>query len=162
MNQIFDLFGDPVPSNWGQRGRPEHVASQQNRNRVSMLVAAGWSNPRIAAALFITVPTLRKHYFSELKFREVARDRIAANMLTKLWELFMAGSVAAGKEFRDVLRENDRMQIETAMGADPKKDEAPAGRLGKKIVDEQRAIDADADLTAELESEAASQNAAVH
>lgn len=159
MNQIFDLFGDPVPSNWGQRGRPEHMPTQQNRNRVSMLVAAGWSNPRIAAALYITVPTLRKHYFSELKFREVARDRLSANMLTKLWELFMAGSVAAGKEFRDVLRENDRMQIETAMGSDPKADDAP--RVGKKVADEQRAKDADADLMAELESEAAaaSQNA---
>lgn len=158
MNQIFDLFGDPVPSNWGQRGRPEHVASQQNRNRVSMLVAAGWSNPRIAAALFITVPTLRKHYFSELKFREVARDRLNANMLTKLWELFMGGSVAAGKEFRDVMRENDRMQIETAMSSDDKHDAQPA-RVGKKIIDEQRAVDADADLMAELESEAAVQNA---
>jgi hypothetical protein len=129
VDQIFDLFGDPVPANWGQRGRPEHVASQQNRNRVSMLVAAGWSNARIASALYITQPTLRKHYFSELKFREVARDRINANLLTKLWELFMAGSVAAGREFRDVLKDNDLMLY--GQTAQPQKaDKTP--KLGKK------------------------------
>ena len=39
---------------------------------------------------------------------------------------------------------------------------APVERVGKKQIDEQRAIDADADLMSELEQEAASQNAAVH
>ena len=129
MDGIFDLFGDPVPTNWGQRGRPEHVPTQQNRNRVSMLVAAGWGNARIAAALFITQPTLRKHYFSELKFREVARDRLNANLLTKLWELFMAGNVAAGREFRDVLKDNDLMLF--GQTTQPQKPEKVA-KLGKK------------------------------
>jgi len=131
MLQIFDLFGDPVPANWGQRGRPEHVPTQQNRNRVSMLVAMGWSNARIAAALFITQPTLRKHYFSELKFREVARDRLVAGLLTKHWELFMAGNVAAGKEFRDLLKENDLMLYgQTARPQQQKPAKEP--KLGKK------------------------------
>jgi hypothetical protein len=76
--KVFDLFGDPVPANWGERGRPEHIPTQKNRNRVSMLVALGWSVARIAAALFVTQPTLRKHYFSELKYRDVARDRLEA------------------------------------------------------------------------------------
>lgn len=126
-----------------------------------MLVAAGWSNARIAAALYITVPTLRKHYFSELHFRAVARDRLNANMMTKLFELFMAGNVAAGKEFRDLLRENDRMEFERGMAEQPKSEEEKAPRLGKKQIDEQRAMAADADLMAELESEASS-NAARH
>ena len=69
----------------------------------------GGTNERIAATLYITQPTLRKHYFSELKFRDVARDRLVAGMMTKHWELFMAGNVAAGKEFRDLLKENDLM-----------------------------------------------------
>ncbi len=129
MDQILDLLGDPVPANWGQRGRPEHVASQQNRNRVSMLVAMGWSNARIAAAMYITQPTLRKHYFSELKFRDVARDRLVAGMLTKNWELFMAGNVAAGKEFRDLLKENDLMLY--GQTVQPQKPEKPE-KLGKK------------------------------
>lgn len=129
MDQIFDLFGEPVPAGWGQRGRPEHVASQQNRNRVSMLVAWGWSNKRIASALMITLPTLRKHYFSELKFREVARDRLNASMATKFWDLFMAGNVAAGKEFRDLLETNDLMLYGQAV--QPQAPEKPP-KLGKK------------------------------
>jgi hypothetical protein len=109
MDQIFDLFGDPVPANWGERGRPEHIPTQQNRIRVSMLVALGWSNPRIAAALFITVPTLRKHYFSELKYRDVARDRLTAGVAMKLWEGVLAGSVIAIREFRAFVDRNDLM-----------------------------------------------------
>jgi hypothetical protein len=160
VSEIFDLFGDPVPANWGQRGRPEHIPSQQKRNRVSMLVALGWTNPRIAKAMLITLPTLRKHYFSELKFRDVARDRLNANLATKLWSLFMEGNVAAGKEFRKVLEVNDRMEVEREMGFRPPTDnQAPAERVGKKVLNERRAADADADLMAELEQEAAAQNA---
>ncbi len=129
MAEILDLFGDPVPANWGQRGRPEHIATKKNRNRVSMLVAMGWSNKRIAAALFVTLPTLRKHYFSELKFRDVARDRLNATMATKLWDLFLSGNVAAGKEFRDFVEKNDLMLY--GQTAQPAKAEKPA-KLGKK------------------------------
>lgn len=129
MDQIFDLFGEPVPANWGKPGRPEHIPTQQNRNRVSMLVALGWSNKRIADALYITQPTLRKHYFSELKFREVARDRLNATMATKLWELFMSGNVAAGKEFRDLLETNDLMLYgQTSQPQKPEKEP----KIGKK------------------------------
>ena len=129
MAEILDLFGEPVPANWGERGRPQHIASQQNRNRVSMLVALGWSNVRIAAALFVTLPTLRKHYFSELKFRDVARDRLNATMATKLWDLFMSGNVAAGKEFRDFVEKNDLMLYgQTSQPSKPEK----IPKLGKK------------------------------
>ena len=159
MSEILDLFGDPVPANWGQRGRPEHIASQQNRNRVSMLVALGWSNQRIAAAMLITLPTLRKHYFSELRFRDVARDRLNANLATKLWALFMDGNVAAGKEFRKFLEVSDRMEVEAAMGSQQSSADKPPVE-GKKALDRRRAVDADADLMAELEQEAAAN--AVH
>ena len=129
MGEILDLFGEAVPANWGERGRPQHIASQQNRNRVSMLVALGWSNVRIAAALFVTLPTLRKHYFSEMKFRDVARDRLNATMATKLWDLFMSGNVAAGKEFRDFVEKNDLMLY--GQREQPVKPEK-AAKLGKK------------------------------
>jgi hypothetical protein len=109
MDQIFDLFGDPIPANWGERGRPEHIPTQQNPNRVSMLVALGWSNKRIAAALFVTLPTLRKHYFSELKFRDVARDRLEAGVAMKLWEGVQAGNVSAIRAFRAFVDHNDLM-----------------------------------------------------
>lgn len=109
MPENLDLFGDPVPANWGKPGRPEHVPSQQNRNRISMLLALGWSNKRIAQAMFITQPTLRKHYFSELRARAVARDRLDAAIALKLWEGVQQGNVGATREFRKLLERNDLM-----------------------------------------------------
>ncbi|MGJ5149855.1 hypothetical protein [Bradyrhizobium sp. HKCCYLR1023] len=154
MGEVFDLFGDPVPANWGKRGRPEHIPTQKNRNRVSLLLAMGWSNARIAAALLVTLPTLRKHYFSELRFRDVARDRLDAGVAEKLWEGVQAGNVGAIKEFRSFMDRNDRMEAERTMGSTEPAERNDNARVGKKVVDKQRAIDADADLMAELEHEA--------
>jgi hypothetical protein len=50
--------------------RPEHIATQQNRNKVMMLLAFGWGQDRIARAMGIDPKTLRKNYSRELKFRE--------------------------------------------------------------------------------------------
>jgi hypothetical protein len=133
-DKVLDLFGDPVPANWGERGRPEHIPTQQNRNRVSLLVALGWNNARIAAALMVTQPTLRKHYFSELKYRDTARDRLDANVGLKLWEGVMSGSVSAIREFRAFLERNDLMtygQSAKPHGEKPKKPTKQA-KLGKK------------------------------
>lgn len=161
MDPIFDLFGDPVPLNRGRRGRPQHIPTQENRNKVSMMLAWGWNNERIAGVLRCTLPTLRKHYFSELKFREVARDRLVMQTASILWQQFKDGNVAAGREFDRLMERNDRMEVEHSMGT-PSPEAVPM-RVGKKVIDEQRAIDADADLMAELDQEAAvTQDAARH
>jgi hypothetical protein len=70
MDHAFDLFGDPVRASWRRRARPEHIATQQNRNKVMMLLAFGWGQDRIARAMGIDPKTLRKNYSRELKFRE--------------------------------------------------------------------------------------------
>ncbi len=133
MAEVFDLFGDPVPANWGGRGRPEHVPTQQNRNRVSLLVALGWGNARVAAALFITQPTLRRHYFSELKFREVARDRLVAQLGVKLLDGVNAGNVSAIREFQKYLERNDLMLYgQTHRPRSQSEKPAKAPKLGKK------------------------------
>ncbi len=104
----------------------------------------------------VTLPTLHKYYFYELRQREVARDRLEVRRLEIAWELSEKGNVGAFKEFGKLLERNDRMEIEREMASTSKKDDAPEPkeRLGKKIMNEQRAIDADADLMAELEQEA--------
>jgi hypothetical protein len=130
MTRVFDLFGDPVAANFGGRGRPEHLPTQQNRNRVSMLVGLGWSNERIAGAMLISLPTLRKHYFSELKLRGVARDRLDARLAMKLWQQVEGGNVGAMREFQKLLDRNDLMQY--GQTRPPLADEAPAEKLGKK------------------------------
>jgi hypothetical protein len=94
-----DLLGDPIPEGFGKRGRPPHIPTAQNRNKVILLLAQGWTDPRIAGALGITTPTLRKYYFRELRARAIARDRVEAIGLLTLWEQARAGAVAAMKEF---------------------------------------------------------------
>lgn len=162
MPESFDLFGDRIPENWGRRGRPQHIATTENINKVTMLVALGWGNERIANAMDITLPTFRKHYFSLVKrLRETARDRLDAAFAMRLWKLVDEGNAGAMRLWMLFVEKNDRMGVEAAMGAAPA-DKPTADKLGKKIVDQQRAIDADASLMAELEQEAASQDARPH
>ncbi|UIK04895.1 hypothetical protein [Neorhizobium galegae] len=47
----------------------------------------------------ITIPTLKKHYFSELKVRDTARDRVEGIGLLALWNMGREGNVAAMKEY---------------------------------------------------------------
>lgn len=48
-----------------------------------MLVALGWNNKRIAAALFVTQPTLRKHYFFLAAIVRGSYDGLDARLLSK-------------------------------------------------------------------------------
>jgi hypothetical protein len=95
----FDLLGDPIPQGYGKRGRPPHIRTKENSNKIILLLAQGWPDQRIAAAIGITIPTLKKHYFSELKVRDAARDRVEAIGLLSLWSLGREGNVAAMKEY---------------------------------------------------------------
>lgn len=130
MAEEFDLFGMPILPRGETRGRPQHVASLENRNRVNMLLALGWSNERIAAALCITPPTLRRHYFSELKYREVARDRLNMRRAEQFWREAEKGNVGAMKAFGEFLKTSDLMefgQTTRPPAATPKPE-----KLGKK------------------------------
>jgi len=127
MFENFDLFGDPIPDNWGRRGRPAHIITRENRNKCLLLAALGWNNERIARALHITAPTLKRNYFRELRFRDEQRDRLDASLAMRLWKEVEAGNVAAMKEFRRLLERNDLMLYgQTAPPAETKE------KLGKK------------------------------
>jgi hypothetical protein len=95
----FDLLGDPIPPNHGGRGRPPHIPTKENANKIMLLLAQGWPNQRIADAMGITVPTLKKYYFSVLKTRDAARDRVEAIGLLTFWSMGREGNVAAMKEY---------------------------------------------------------------
>jgi hypothetical protein len=131
VEPIFDLFGQPIPEGRGKRGRPEHVASVENRNKVSMLLALGWANPRIANALGISLPTLRKNYFHELRYRETARDRLEARRLEMAWKMAEGGNVGAFKEFGKLMDRNDQMLAERSFTEQPTDNQA-APKVGKK------------------------------
>ena len=125
--QNFDLFGDPVAEHGPRGGRPPHIATQENRNKVSMLLAFGWNNERIARAIHVTPKTLRRRYFPELRFRDEARDRLDATLAMNLWRQVEAGNVSAMREFRDLVEHNDLMLLGGQRRPEPKQP-----KLGKK------------------------------
>ena len=132
MSGNLDLLGDPIPEGFGRRGRPQHIPTERNRNKVMMLLAFGWVDDRIARALSITRPTLRKHYFRELRARDEARDRLDAGLAAKLLELAEDGNVSAAKEFRKLMERNDLMGADLLARANASAKAKKAPKLGKK------------------------------
>lgn len=107
----LDLFGLPERPGRGQKGRPAFVPSIQDRNRVKLLLALGWSNPRIAAALEITPPTLHKYFKRELEERDVMRDRLDARRFEVAANLMNSGNVAGLKLLNQMIETSDRAGI---------------------------------------------------
>jgi hypothetical protein len=144
MAQEFDLLGDPIPENWGKRGRPAHIPTHQNRNKIRVLLAFGWSNKEIAKALRITTETMRKHYFVELRQRDEARPALKAKAVMMIFDAAESGNVAAMKELQRLLEMGDRQRAAEAFG-DYAPDEAPRIlKIGKK-----EAADRDAETAGE-------------
>lgn len=154
MEPNFDLFGHPVREGYGRPGRPPYEVTEKDRNKVKLLLALGWSPSRIANGIGVSLATLKRYFRAELKSREAMRDRLDARRFEIAMEQANAGNITALKELAAMIDRNDRMEIERSLGAKPKADEAGSPRLGKKAIDEMRAAAADADLMAELESEA--------
>lgn len=154
MEAIFDLFGNPVEAKTGRPGRPRKEATLEDRNKVKMLLAVGWNNERIASVLHMSLPTFRKLFFQELKFRGVARDMLDARRLELAMAAAQDKNVGAMRQVDRLLEMFDRMEAERAYAG--KKDQAPEQpkeKLGKKVLDEKLALDADAALMAELDQE---------
>ncbi|MBY8826110.1 hypothetical protein [Sphingomonas colocasiae] len=138
----FDLLGDPIPEGLGRRGRPPHIATDQNRSKVMLLLAQGWPNWRIARAMGITDKTLAKYYFRQLAVRDGALDKVKAGHLALLWEQAKAGNVSALKEIGKTIDRLDAAMFGAAGSdqADDSEDEADqdvalrASRMGKKAM----------------------------
>ncbi|TPM92717.1 AraC family transcriptional regulator [Mesorhizobium sp. B2-1-3A] len=161
MEPHFDLFGHPVREGFGNRGRPPYEPTERDRNKIKLLLALGWSNQRIANGVGISLATMKRYFRAELKVRDAMRDRLDARRYEIALEQANAGNVTALRELGAMIDRNDRMTIEASMGKG-RDDEQPTvskDKVGKKMIDEQRAHAADEDLMAELESEAAAQNA---
>lgn len=137
----FDLLGDPIPENWGKRGRPPHIPTQENRSKVRLLLGLGWTKQRIARALRITQDTLRKHYFVELRQRDEARDALKAAHLMMLYRAADAGNVGAMKELGRIIEMDDLAR----MPQRPRRGEPKPERLGKKAEAERAAQSAHED-----------------
>jgi hypothetical protein len=123
----FDLLGDPIPEGFGRRGRPAHIPTLENRRKVMVLAAFDKNEEQIAAALSITPPTLRKHYFRELRDRLEARQRLEGKLMAALLTEVDKGNVSAIDKF---LKRLDRHDLAT--GAVVRSGKAKPPKKGKK------------------------------
>lgn len=123
INFSFAESGQPRPPRRRQAeraGRPEHVPTDESRERVEVLIAGDMRQWQIAAALGISVPTLAEHYAAEL---EHGRSRKRAAVLEALYKAGVeGGNVAALKAW---------LAQPNALENEPSKPEK-AAPLGKK------------------------------
>lgn len=152
-----DLFGNVVFDAPRTRGRPPFERTDENARKVSMLLAMGWSNARIAGVIRdprtgkpISVPTLKRHFRSELQVREVARDQLIARQMMRVWEAAEGGNVGAERVFLKLLEQNDLMQV--ASNLDDEISEKKSEALGKKQISALAAEAAEQNLEAELKA----------
>ena len=135
MDQEFsgevDLFGCPVLVREAKRGRPEHVRTPEIAKRVSMLFAIGRTVEAVAAAIGVTQPTLRKHYFSEVQQRQALLDRLEADQLAKLFDQSANGRTAATKLLLDRCDDARAARFAAAVVKDRRQSDKPAPK-GKK------------------------------
>ncbi|AOW22223.1 hypothetical protein AVM11_08860 [Sphingomonas melonis TY] len=132
-----DLFGDPVLPRHEGRGRPEHVRTLENSNKVLLAFAMRLGVKEAATAIGVSVPTLRKHYSSEVAQREAAAIRFDMVQLHRLNESAKAGSVAAEKELG---RRLEKARIDLLSDQVSRNARAPkAAKVGKKAALQQAA-----------------------
>ena len=142
MAENLDLLGWPIPEP-RDAGRPEHVPSDENRNKIMMLLVFGRTNAEIAKAIGVSQPTLRKHYLQQLEQRKIARLQLDATRYAALYAKVLAGDVGANKELGKMLTEHDRKEMAAAFGNEPRKGKAT--KPGKKEQANQDAKDAATD-----------------
>ncbi|MGT2514789.1 hypothetical protein ACVOMT_11625 [Sphingomonas panni] len=139
-----DLFGDPVLSREEARGRPEHKWTRENSNKVLIAFAMRRSVKEAATAIGVSVPTLRKHYFSEVAKRDAAELRMEMTQLARLNTSAEGGNVAAEKELLKRLEKARLRALSQSVASQepaPQRPQQPA-RKGKK----QQAIEAAAQI----------------
>jgi hypothetical protein len=132
-----DLFGDLTTLPSGRRGRPSHRWSKSAADRVIMGLAMGYGDKEIAAGLGVSLPTLRKYYFSELKRRDMQRMRFELWRAETLAAKAADGDVGAMKELAKVMDRRDRHLLSEKL-----KEEGTDQPIGKKDARRKAAADA--------------------
>jgi hypothetical protein len=138
---VQDLFGDIVTLPSGRRGRPAHRWSKSNADRVIMGLAMGYSDKEIALGLGVSLPTLRKYYFSELKRRDMQRMRFELWRAEVLAAKANEGDTGAMKELAKVIDRRDKHLLSEKMKASG--DDQPVGKKEARRRAAAEAIDGD-------------------
>lgn len=138
IETVVDLFGNERYLTPRKRGRPPFERTDENARKVSLLLAMGWSNDRIAGCILdprtgkpISVPTLKRHFRSELQIRGVARDQLTAKRMMMAMEAAEGGNVGAQRLLEQLLEKNDMMLAANRL-AKGGEDDDDDGKIGKK------------------------------
>ena len=148
-----DLFGNLRFVGKRGRGRPAFERTEENANKVSMLLALGWSNERIRGCILnpktgkpISESTLTRYFRPELTARDYARDQMEARRFERVWQQAEAGNVGAERLLGKMIERNDMMiygrRIDEAQKPKPKTEQPRAEKLGKKEQQHQAALTA--------------------
>lgn len=152
MSQISDLretdlFGNPVRSRKGKRGRPSLEISSEDRDIVEAALVRGWTNDRIAKTVGISLPSLKRHFRAALAKRDVARERLELAAFAKLArEAIEAGNMSAMRQLREVMERDvmnrQRAEFERQQREAEERGIATEGKIGKKAKAQADAEDA--------------------
>lgn len=81
-------------------GRPEFVPTDDQRETVRVLKAGGMSQEAIAEVVGVSIPTLTKHFSSEL---DRATAKVRADVLMARYRSAMGGNVSAQNKMLDLI-----------------------------------------------------------
>ncbi len=124
----FDLLGHPVPANKGQKSRPEHAPTAENLEKIILLLGMKRSETDCAAAIGLSLPTMKKHYFSHPEVQRAKRHAslvLEGELLLRLNRQSEAGKTSATEK---LLKRLDKAQL----GPVPVARSTPKKRKGLK------------------------------
>ena len=127
----FDLLGHPVPANKGEKARPQHAPRAENLEKIILLLGMGRSEADCAAAIGLSLPTMKKHYFSHPQVRLAKRHAsvvLEGELLARLNAESLAGKTSATEK---LLKRLDKARLGPAPVA-------PTKAKKRKGVKEQR------------------------
>ncbi len=133
-----DLWGNPVYRVKRKRGRPAFEWTQENSNKISMMLAMGWTNDRIAGVVIdprtgksISVPTLKRYFRAELQVRDMARDQLDAKRFMTVADQAFGGNVGAMRLLNQMVEKSDMMVAAARLRKMERGDEEPIGKKEK-------------------------------
>lgn len=129
----FDLLGAPVPANKGMKGKPQHAVSPENLVKAILLYAMRRTDLEVASALGITIPTLKKYYFSNSELQSIRRNArafVEGELLARLNRDSLNGKTGATDKLLKRLDKAGLEGLSDRIKARGKAEKKPA--LGKK------------------------------
>jgi hypothetical protein len=127
---VLDLLGDPWTKAKDPRGRKAHKRQPQLAEMVALLLSTGSKEEEIALRIGLSVPTLKKYYFRELRDGSTL---IRQMLIARMWKSAMAGNVSATKWLDEKLAKGELAEFIKAQQAEPGSKAAPRpAKLGKK------------------------------